>query len=250
MGPYREATATEVMEAESKDGPVRLELAPRHTLLDVGELYRFSVTERFATLTRAMGRNRRRKKKRSIPLDDTRLLVAQGVPPNDVGIWHEPKTGVVTRLFGIRARELLDDDGLAAARKLERLVRRLEAALRPHGHGAVGALEVGRGADRVLIMDFGDRLVLHVRRLFRERPRRALDVYSDGKIVFPGRGRKNRGAREIECTSRFGVTAIGDFIRFAAKTGEDLGAISIPWIAPETRHELVEIIADRIHQAD
>lgn len=240
MGPYREATATEAVEAATRDGLVKLEVAPRHLVLKVGTHVDVSVTDHFMTVVR-IGRNGRRKR-RSIRLDDTRLLVARAIPAGDAGVWHEVRPGVVTRLLGLRAVELLEDDALDAWRALERLTRRLHSALAAHAGGVQRSFEVGSGADRVLIMDHGDRLVFYVRRLFRERPRRALEVRADGTIVFPG---KNR-TRRIQCRSRFGVTSTGDYIRFADRTGRDLGSLSIPWVTPEDRAEIVKLIGERI----
>jgi hypothetical protein len=245
MAPYREVIAAEVMEAPTRDGHVRLEVAPRHTLLTVGEVFRFSVTDRFATLIRAPGR-----KQRAMRLDDTtRIVVARAVYSEEVGIWHQPRPGVVTRLFGLRPRELLDDEAMAASYKLDRLASRLGRALRPHYGGVERGVEAGRGADRVLIMALGDRLLVHVRRLFRERPGLALEVHAGGTIVFTGAGRR-RGETRIRCRSRFGVTAMGDYIRFADPTGRDLGAIALPWIPPEDRAELVDMIGEWIHHED
>jgi hypothetical protein len=252
MAPYREVIAAEVMEAPTRDGHARLEVAPRHTLLTVGELFSFSVTDRFATLIRAPGHTRR--KQRAIGLDDTtRIVVARAVYSEEVGIWHQPGPGLVTRLFGLRPRELLDMEAMAASYQLDRLASRLGRALRPHGGGVERGVEAGRGADRVLIMDLGDRLLVHVRRLFRERPRLALEVHDDGTIVFTGAftgaGRR-RGETRIRCRSRFGVTAMGDYIRFADPSGRDLGALALPWIPPEDRAELVALIGERIHHED
>jgi hypothetical protein len=248
MAPYRQVVAAEIMEAPTRDGPVRLEVAPRHTLLTVGELYSFSITDRFATLIRAPGHARR--KQHAIGLDETtRIVVARAVYSEEVGIWHQPRPGVVTRLFGLRPRELLDDEAVVALFALDRLASRLGRALRPHGGGVERGVEAGRGADRVLIMQLGDRLLVHVRRLFRERPRLLLEVHADGTVVFPGAGRR-RGEARIRCRSRFGVTAMGDYIRFADPTGRDLGAIALPWIPPEDRAELVAMIGEWIHHED
>lgn len=246
VGPYREAQAADVLEAPSRDGVVRLEVAPRHTLLSIGQDHDVTVTEHFVTVTRASSQGRR--KKRSLRLDSTRLLVARAIPTEDVGIWLELEPGVVTRLLGIRPIELLDDEALDAWRALDRLVKRLRGALSAHAHGVARALELGRGADRVLIMDLDDRLIFHVRRLFRERPRRALEVHADGTVVFPRKARPEPDERCIRCTSRFGVTATGDYVRFADDKGQDLGSFFLPWVAPEDRDEIARIIAEHIER--
>lgn len=236
MGPYRDATATEILEAPTRDGHVRLAIGPRHLLLEVGEHVKLAVTEGFATVSRRQGR--RRRKPRSVRLEDARLLAAHNYPSEEIGIWYEVQPGLFDRLLGVRPPELLDDEALAAWHALDRLWQRLRAALRPYGHGVHRALEVGQGADRVLITDHGDRLVFHVRRLFRERARRAMEVHLDGTVVLAGK----HGDRRIRCTSRYGVTVIGDYIRFADPTGADLGTLSIPWISPEDRGHLVQLI--------
>ncbi|MEM9493933.1 MAG: hypothetical protein AAGC55_32600, partial [Myxococcota bacterium] len=153
---------------------------------------------------------------------------------------------IAVRLFGMRPFELLDDAGLENLRRLDQLATRLSTATSPYAGGVVKAIEIGPGADRVLISDFGDHLVIFVRRLFREAPRRSLEVHADGTIVLPSRRRLGGKEQKIRCTSRFGVTAIGDYIRFADATGEDLGSLSIPWITPEDRRELVAIIGRQI----
>lgn len=251
---------TEELQAPTRDGEASLEVAPRHVLLRVGEQLSLSVTERFAELIRVTSRNRQ--KKRALRLKDAKLLVARTVPTDDVGIWHESTPGVVTRLFGMRKNDLGSSTDAEAFdeewRKLERLVRRLEEALAPHNGGVRGATEVGIGADRVLIMDFGDRLLFHVRRLFREHPRRAFEVHRDGTIVVlqpamfhpPPSARRRRGKElpRFECRFRFGVNVMGDYLRFANEDGDDLGRISLPWIRSEDRTHLARIIADAIAQ--
>lgn len=260
-GPYREAVAVETLDASTRDGAVTLEVAPRHTLLTVGEEYTLSVTERFASLTRMV---RNKPKKRSLRLDGSRLLVARAVPTDDVGIWHEPKPGVVTRLFGFRKHGLDSSDGLEEDwRKHDTLVRHLRRALKIHSHGVDTCLEVGIGADRVLIMDFGDRLLFHVRRLFRERQRRAFEVHRDGAIAVSRssthhelaisprvRSRLGKAMVEFNSTFRLGVTTTGDYIRFVDEQGHDLGRISLPWLRTEDRHQLAKIIADTIDRAN
>lgn len=245
VSPYREAAATEIMEATTREGLLRLEVAPRHTVVRLGEHLRLSVAERLAIMSGMSRRNRR--KKRSFELKDGRLLAARAVPTQELGIWYSPEPSIATRLFGCRPLDLLDKSGLEALRQLDRLSQRLSTALTPYHDGVVRAIEIGPGADRVLITDDGDRLVFYVRRLFRESPQRALEVSSDGTIVLLGKGRfRSIREQKLECTSRYGVTSIGDYVRFADQTGEDLGSVAIPWVTPEERQEIVEIIGQRI----
>lgn len=289
MGPYREASAAETFEALTREGKARLEVAPRHVVLEIGDRTSLVVSDRFITVT--SGGRRGRRKKQSLALDaadNRRLIVARAVPTDDVGIWYERKPGVVMRLLGLRPVELLGGRARAGARPgidagpgpeaepradsdaraginaesaalgewraFERLSRRLSETMAPHNHGVKRALEIGRGADRVLILEFGDRMVLYVRRLFREHPRSALEVRADGSIIFLDRAGTlaswfpwaRRDSGSIQCSSRFGVTTIGDYIRFAAPSGEDLGSLALPWISPEDRHELGRLIGRRI----
>jgi hypothetical protein len=51
--------------------------------------------------------------------------------------------------------------------------------------------------------------------------------------------------------SRYGITVVGDYIRFADPQGADLARVSIPWIGPEERLELARRIGqliDREHR--
>ncbi len=258
-GPYRDAVAADDNRTSTRDGSVTLEVAPRHVLLTVGDEYTLSVTQRFASLTR-MVRNKPRK--RALKLERARLLVARAVPTDDIGIWHEHKPGVVTRLLGFRKHGLDSTDDLDKMwREYDDLVNRLQRALIPHAHEVKRSMEVGIGADRVLIMDFGDHLRFHVRRLFRERQRRAFEVHGDGTIVVSPpathhemaigervrRGLGNTDHR-FTCTFQYGVTTMGDYIRFVSQQGDDLGRISLPWLRTEDRHELAKIITRRITQ--
>ena len=262
-GPYREAVAAEVLQATTRDGDAELEVAPRHVLLKLGEHLSLSVTERFAELSKL---TRNRPKKRSLRLHGAKLLVARTIPTDDVGVWHESTPGIVTRLFGLHKHDLESgselDDFNEVWRRHDLLVRRLEVALAPHSGGVIKASEVGTGADRVLIMDFGQHLLFHVRRLFREHPRRAFEVHRDGTIVVlqpslfhdsvQGRRRRVRAKKELprfECRFRFGITTMGDYIRFADERGDDLGRISLPWVRPEDRVHLAQIITETITQS-
>jgi hypothetical protein len=263
-GPYRDAVAAEILQASTREGDVELEVAPRYVHLRVGPQLSLTVTERFAELRKLAGN---RHKKRSLRLQGAKLLVARTVPTDDIGLWHESTPGVVTRLFGLRKFDLdsapPDTDFNEVWREFDRLGRQLEQALAPHRGEVERAIEVGIGADRVLVMDFGEYLLFHVRRLFREHPRRAFEVHRDGTVVvlLPSlfhapaqarilRVRSPRALPRIQCRFRFGVSVIGDHIRFANEHGEDLGRVSLPWIRPEDRAHLAEIITDTIAGTD
>lgn len=240
MAPYREADASEILEVAAREGQVRLELGPHHFRLDVGERLKLSVAEDFATVIKI--HSRRRRKQRSLRLGQARLVMARGVPTNDIGLWYETRPGEVERVVGMRPPELLDDDAMRAWHVVDRMAQRLRAVLGPHSHGVQRAIEVGDGADRVLIMDLGDSLAFYVRRLFRERARRAMTVNRDGTVVLKVKGVERR----VQCHSRYGVTVIGDYIRFADPSGDDLGALPIPWVTREDRLFVMNLIGQLI----
>ncbi len=229
-----------MVSAPTREGMARLEIGPRHTLLAVGQR-NLSVSDHFVTVN---NNNRTRRRPRSLRLDKAHLFVARGEPVEEVGIWYEGRPGVVTRIFGMRPPQLLDGAALAAWQALDRLFSRLRAALAPHRGVALRATELGRGADRVLLVDTGDRYVVFVRRLFRELPRRALEVHDDGTVVIPHRSFEAR----VKCKSRFGVTVFGDQIQFADRDGVALATIWLPWVTPEDRVALAERFGVRLDQ--
>ena len=229
-----------MVKAPTREGMARLEIGPRHTLLAVGQR-NLSVSDHFVTVVNKSLTNRR---PRSLRLDKAHLFVARGDPVEEVGIWYEGRPGVVTRIFGMRPPRLLDGSALAAWRALDQLFCKLRGALSPHRGAAVRATELGRGADRLLLLDTGDRYIVFVRRLFRELPRRALEVHDDGTVVLPRRSSELR----VTCRSRFGVTCSGDRIQFADPEGVVLAHIWLPWITPEDRDALVERLGARLDQ--
>jgi hypothetical protein len=229
-----------VVRAPTREGMARLEIGPRHTLFAVGQR-NLSVSEHFVTIAK---NNRTRHRPRSLRLDQAHLFVARGDPVEEVGIWYEGRPGVVTRIFGMRPPKLLDGTALAAWRALDHLLARFRAALAPHPGAAVRASELGRGADRVLVVDTGDRYVVFVRRLFRELPRRALEVHADGSVIIPHRSFEAR----VKCMSRYGVTVLGDRIQFADPDGVVLADIWLPWVTPEDRVALAERFGLRLDQ--
>ena len=243
VSPYREAAATETLEATTREGTVRLERDAHLIKLKIGERVTLSVTESSALLV-TQKRRRRKPKQRSILLDRAGLIMARGVPSDEIGVWCQQSRDVVERLVGIRPPELLDHDAMQAWQSVDRIAQRLERSLKPHSRGVQRALEVGQGADRVLVEEFGERLVFFVRRLFRERAQRVMEVYRDGQVVLLSK----RGEQRLRVTSRYGVTALGDYIRFADPAGEDLGRMSIPWISTEERLYLVKLVGRVVHR--
>lgn len=228
-GPYRDTVAAERIEAITRDGQAVLELAPQHLRLSVGGLLEVSIAGRRMTLTRT---GKRRVKTQRLELG--RLVVARAWPTGDVALWRDLRPGVVERVLGLPPLGLLHGRGLAALRGLDRLGRRLEEALRDRAEGARSATEYGHGQHRVLEIDGGDRIVLHARPVFRERPRRVAEVCADGSLAVPGRKRAHRA----RVRDRYGVIVSGDRVRFCDPEGRDLASVFLPWIAPEDRAEI------------
>jgi hypothetical protein len=240
MGPYREAVGAEILEAPTRDGKARLEVSPRSVILELVGDNRLSVTEGYVAVQTLL----RKRKPTSYTLDERRLLVARGDSSGEVGLWYEVKPHVMQRIFGLRPPELLDRGAYDAWQALDRMFARLSTALARHSGAASAAFEYGRGADRVLVTDDGERYVVYVRRLFRERPRRALEVHADGTVRLPS----GRGDTDARCHSRFGVTVGGDVINFGDGTGRDLARIWLPWISPEERQALAARLGERVDQ--
>jgi hypothetical protein len=88
-------------------------------------------------------------------------------------------------------------------------------------------------------------MIVFARPLFRERPRRVLEVGRDGSLVVPGR----RGDRSARFESRAQVIVSGDRIRFTGGDGRDLVSLWLPWIALEDRHELVRRFGELVDPA-
>jgi hypothetical protein len=234
---YRGSEAGDVVVAPTRDGPLRLEVGPRHIALQLADR-RMMLADRQLTLVQSG-----RREKREARTLAGGLWVARDVPHDDVGVWEEVEGGGVRRVFGAVPRALFEHDGLDALRALDRLAVRLKAALSHHAGDVVRATEVGRSLDKVLILDDGERYRLYLRPLFREVSRWALDVHRDGRIAVPdGKGKR----REVTCKSRWGVTVIGDYLRFADPTGLDLARVSMPWISREDREELARRVGELI----
>jgi hypothetical protein len=189
-----------------------------------------AITEEFVTITERV----RKKVKRYSERLGGNLVVARDVPHYDVGLWLEVEPNAVRRIFGAAPHDLYASDGLGALRSLDKLYGRLRQVLSPHARGVRRAFEVGRGLDKVLVIDFDDRVIVYVRRLFRDAAQRLLEVHADGTIVIPGR----HGDQKFRIRERYGVTVTGDLIRFIDRAGNDLGHVAIHWVDPEDRQEL------------
>jgi hypothetical protein len=234
MDAYRGSEAGDVLTAPTKTGPLRLEVGPQQVALHLADRSLVLVGEHLTV-------EARRQKKKTHRLAG-RLVVARDVPHEDLGVWEETAGGM-HRVFGAEPRSMIEADGREALRALDRLAARLKAALAPHAGSVVRAIELGRGLDKVLVLDDGERYAVYQRPLLRDAARWALDVYRDGRVVI-GEGKDKK---EVTCRSRFGVTVIGDYVRFADPTGLDLARVSIPWISRDDRDELARRIGELIH---
>jgi hypothetical protein len=240
---YRDDSG-DTIEAPTSDGTLRAELAPRAVKMQVA-LRTLQIADHFATVIEHHKKQKAKDKRTSLKITG-RLVVARDVPHEDFGVWLEldpetPKSGM-RRIFGVEPVSLLDPEGLVALAALDRLVVRVKNELADFSGDVRRAFEIGRGLDKVLLADHGERFVVYARRLFRDRARFAMAIHQDGHVVVPD-GKK---LREIEVRSRFGVTVWGDYIRFADKNGTDLARVSIPWIAPEDRRELARRIGQLV----
>jgi hypothetical protein len=231
---YRDES-NDAIEAQTSEGLLRLEVAPRSTKLTLG-VRTIHVAGRQVTLAE----QRRKLKRDTYPLEG-RLTVARDVPHEDLGLWLEAPSGM-RRIFGVEPVSLLEPEGLDALASLDKLANRLRTALSDHAGDIVRAVEIGRGLDKVLVADHGDRYAIYARRLFRDRAQLAMTIHDDGRVIL------HVGKKPIEITikSRFGITVVGDYLRFAAADGTDLARISIPWIAPEDRRELARRIGQLV----
>lgn len=225
-----------VLEAPTASGTLRVEAASRDIKASCAAIT-LHVVEHTATV---IERKRKKAKRESFKIDG-RLVVARDVPHEDLGIWIELPGGM-RRIFGVEPVSLLEPGGLEALSTLDRVAHRLRSALAEYSRDVVRAVEIGRGLDKVLLADHGDRYVIYARRLFRDRARKALEIHDDGRIVLYNEKRP----LEVTVRSKFGVTVIGDFIRFTRPDGQDLARIAIPWITPEDRRELARRIGQLV----
>ncbi|HUQ04985.1 MAG TPA: hypothetical protein VM261_20925 [Kofleriaceae bacterium] len=244
MAPFRDALSGEVMTSPTSAGTLSLEVAPRHVVVALANV-QLAVSEGILTITRAA----RRRVRRVVRPIGSRLIVARGLPSEGVGIWLESAPGVVERVFGAEPRDLIrTDDGLAALRQLDRLVRRLAQALTGVGRGVREALEIGpsadRGLDKVLLADFGDHMTIYRRSLFHARARRLIDVFEDGRVVV----HSPSGEVRVTCHTRFGCSVIGDYVRFTTPSGDDLVRVSLPWVTRGDRDEIARRIGEVVER--
>jgi hypothetical protein len=241
---YRD-DAGDRLEAPTAEGTLSAKLSARDVALSVGNRT-LIVADRIATLIEHHKKRAAKDKRLSIELPGI-LVVARDVPREDLGIWIEidpkdPARCGMQRIFGVEPSSLLEEGGLAALAALDHLVQRLRTELAPRAGDIRRAIEIGRGADKVLVADHGDRYVVYARRLFRDRARVAMAIHDDGRVVIPD----GKTSKEIAVRSQHGVTVWGDYIRFADPDGTDLAKVAIPWIAPEDRRELARRIGQLV----
>ena len=223
--------------APSRDGPVRVEVGSHGVRVDLGARYRLSVSGGRAVWTRT-----RRGRRRTLSLGRARLWVTRTHPTRELSLWYEGDPGRVERLGAVRPVSLFDAGALAAWRALDRAASELARALSPWSGQMEAAIELGRGGHRVLVVHYADRLVVYARPLFRERPRRALEVCRDGTIVLPARDED----RHTRFHTRFGVSVSGDRVIFCDRDEHRVASLLLPWIAPEDRQELARLCADLV----
>lgn len=249
---------------------MRAELAPHALKVSVAGRT-LHIAERFATIVEHHKKHTSKDRRISLKIEG-RLVVARDVPHEDLGIWLELEPAVaedppapqppelgpqatratpaaraarrtgMRRIFGVTPVSLMEPEGLRALAALDRLAHRLRAELAELAGDVRRAVEIGRGLDKVLVTEHGDRFAVYARRLFRDRAHLTMEIYRDGRIVIWDR----KGASEIHVHSRFGVTTWGDYVRFADPQGADLAKVSIPWIAPEDRKELARRIGQLV----
>jgi len=228
--PYRQRPDAPPVEAPSRDGTVRLVREVDRIALDLGGRRLVVAGDGAAWLRR----DRRPGRGRALPLERARLWLARAHPTRDLSVWYEGEPGVVQRLGGVRPLPLLDADALRALRALDRLTAAAREGLAAWAGGAEDAIELGRGGHRLLLVRFRDRLVVHTRPVFRERPRRALEVCAGGGLVIAARG----GDRRARFHSRFGVSVSGNRVQFVDQEGATVASLLLPWIEPEDREAL------------
>lgn len=221
-----------MVEAPTAGGPLRLELGPRRITLTAGGRT-LQIADQFVTLVEA-------KKQESLRIEG-RVLVARDIPHEDLGVWVEltDRNPGMRRIFGVEPVPLLEQHGLASLHKLDLLGTRLRTALAEYSGDVRRASELGRGLDKVLLVDHGDHHAVYARKLFRDRARLALSIYDNGRMVIVD-------GPEVVMSSRFGITVSGDYIRFIDKHGTDLARLSIPWITREDREELARRISQLV----
>jgi hypothetical protein len=232
--PYRAAISQVELEAPTEDGPVLLRVEPQHSILELGG-QTWTVGNDHLTVVQAPKKEGGRPKKKSLRLRKARLFVARAWPTPDVGLWVERRPRVVERLVGLRPIAGMSEETVKAWRKLDRLAAELSRALSGHAEGVQSAVELGKGQHRVVAVRMEESIQLYARPVFREKPRRIIEVHSDGTLEVPRRG----GIRRIDMSKGVEIIASGDRLQFCRPDGEDVAGLFLPWIGRADREELV-----------
>lgn len=228
--PYRAAVAQSLFEAPTALGKATLHVAPKHLRLEVGPQVWTIGNDTISLVTHS----KRRAKRKSILLGDSHLYMAKAWPTGEISVWIERKPGVVHRLLGLQPVIGMDQRAIESWRQLERLAAQLKRALSGYMHGA-SAFEFGRGGHRVFGLQYSERMVVYARPVFRENPRRVIEVYSDGVIVTPQRKKEDS---KVKMDQGMEVIASGDRICFCHPDGLQAAQLFLPWISPSDRGEL------------
>jgi len=249
--PYRRDVGCQVVDAPTRRGGLRLEIAPKHVQLDIDGVLNLTVHDQFLTwidLTPAKRRRfslrRRQPKKRSVRLEDRHLLVARSHLTEELSLWLEERAGIFRRIVGMEPVILLDAEALSAWRALDRLARALSERLEPYAGQVQKVTEFGRGQHRVLLIDYAEHVDICARPVFRERQRPVFRVFNDGLV----RNLKGKG-QEGRCVSRYSVTVGGDSIRFDQVDGERAAELHLPWVSTEDRAEIAQRLRTRVDGA-
>lgn len=234
--PYRGLAERDIVTAPTRDGTAHLELGPDAALLSLEARWRVAIARDHLVLEKPLGRRRR-----SVRVAGARVAAARPFPAGGLGLWYEVAPSM-RRLAGLRPAEMLDSEGLQAARALERLGGKLRAELAGREPTVEAASEYGEGPHRVLLIDTGLSLELYARPLFREHPRPLLEVRPGGGVVTYRRGGRKRRAR----ARAHDIVVGGDLIRFVDDRGEDRARVALPWIGMADREEIARGLGERL----
>jgi hypothetical protein len=239
--PYRSAVSETKLEARTERGTAVLHVAPKHTRLEIGSETWTVANDHITQVIQG----KRRAKKKSILLRGSRLFVARAWPTNEMGLWVE-----VQRLLGLPPCIGMTEEIMATWGDLDRLSLGLQEALSSYADGA-RAVEIGNGQHRVLALEYDDRMVLYARPVFREKPRRVIELNKDGSLVLPVRKKDDR---IIPMKLGVKVIASGDRVYFCHPDGEHAAGVFLPWIGPAERKELTrrfqELVGEPLRARD
>ncbi|MBL4634565.1 MAG: hypothetical protein JKY56_11870 [Kofleriaceae bacterium] len=218
--PYRAAIAQSLFEAPTALGIATLHFAPKHLRLEVGAQVWTIGNDTISVVTQG----KRRAKRKSIVLEGAHLYMAKAWPTGEISVWVERKGGAVQRLLGLQPVIGMDQRAIEGWRQLDRLAAQLKRALSDYTRGST-AFEFGRGGHRVLTLKYAERMVVFARPIFRENPRRVVEVYDDGTIALP---KRKKDDVRVEMRKGVEVIASGDRICFCRPDGLQVAAYTCP----------------------